>query len=77
MQALINWCFCVMICVLISALTPPPAAGQVTDQLTFRWSKLNIGADLGHRWYNSVVVWWAVFVGIVICLMTWFSGLFH
>ena len=77
MQALINWCFCVMICVLISALTAPPAAGQVTDQLTFRWSRLNIGADLGHRWYNSVVVWWAVFVGIVICLMTWFSGLFH
>ena len=69
MQALINWCFCVMICVLISALTAPPAAGQVTDQLTFRWSKLNIGAELGHRWYNSVVVWWAVFVGIVICLM--------
>ena len=77
MQALINWCFCAIICVVISGLTAPPAPENVTDQLTFSWSRLNIGTELGHRWYNSVVLWWAVFVGIVVCLMVWFSGLFQ
>ena len=35
MQAIINWTFCVVVCIGVSLATPPPKPEQVTDQLTF------------------------------------------
>jgi SSS family solute:Na+ symporter len=68
-QALINWVVCAVTCVSVSLLTAPPAPEQVTDQLTLNWRKLNIFSDLGTRWTNSVTLWWAVFVLIVLALV--------
>jgi SSS family solute:Na+ symporter len=56
-------------------VTAPPKPEQVTDQLTFNWKQLNIFEDLGDRWYNSVVFWWALFAVIVLSLVFVFSGL--
>ena len=75
-QGIVNWAFCVAVCIAVSHLTAPPRPEQVTDQLTFNWRKLNIFADLGDRWYKSVIAWWALFVIIVLALVTLFSGAF-
>ena len=75
-QGIVNWAFCVIVCIAVSLLTSPPRPEQVTDQLTFNWKKLNIFTDLGDRWYNSVVAWWALFVIIILALVALFSGAF-
>jgi len=74
-QAAINWCFCMVTCTMVSLLTAPPRPEQITDQLTFNWSTLNIFEDLGEHWYTSVVTWWALFVLAIIALLLVFSGL--
>jgi len=73
MQAMLNWAFCVAVCVLVSLVTPRPAPVQVTDTLTFNWRRLNILGDLGDRWYESVVLWWGLFAAIIIALVLAFS----
>ncbi len=74
MQAIVNWAFCVIVCVGVSLLTAPPPARCVTDELTFNWRKLNIFGGLGEHWYSSVVLWWAAFVLIILALLVVFSG---
>lgn len=74
-QAILNWALCVVVCVVVSLLTAPPEPGQVNDDLTINWRRLNLFAELGTRWYNSVVLWWLLFCGIVLGLMLWFSGM--
>lgn len=74
-QAAINWVFCMVLCITLSLLTPPPRPEQVTDQLTFNWKKLNIFDNLGAHWYTSVVTWWVLFVLLIIALLLTFSGL--
>jgi solute:Na+ symporter, SSS family len=58
-QGMINWAICMVTCVAISLITPPPRPEQVTDQLTFNWRKMNIGGDLGSPFYRNVTFWWA------------------
>jgi len=74
MQGIINWGLCVVVCVAVSLLTPPPRPRQVTDELTFNWRKMNILEGLGTHWYSSVVTWWALFVMLVLGLVVLFSG---
>jgi SSS family solute:Na+ symporter len=76
MQAAFNWVFCVVICVAVSLYTPRPRPDQITDQLTLNWKKLNILTHLGRHWYSHVVLWWALFALIIICLLIVFSGVF-
>jgi SSS family solute:Na+ symporter len=73
-QGILNWAFCVVLCTVVSLLTPPPRPEQVSDQLTINWRRLNIFEDLGNRWYTSVVFWWALFVLMVLALVVVFSG---
>jgi SSS family solute:Na+ symporter len=74
-QAIANWAICVVVCVAVSLLTPPPKSEQVDDNLTINWRRLNLFAGLGTHWYNSVVLWWLLFCGMIAGLMLWFSGL--
>jgi len=74
-QALITWLFSLGVCVVVSLITPSPDPGQVTDELTFNWSRLNIFANLGRHWYSHVVLWWGLFVVMVVLLVLAFSGL--
>ncbi|MBI2481075.1 MAG: sodium/solute symporter [Planctomycetia bacterium] len=76
MQGIVNWAFCVVVCITVSLLTAPPRPEQVTDQLTFNWQRLNIFSDLGERWYTNVVTWWGLFVVLILALFILFSGLF-
>ncbi len=73
MQAMVNWTFCTVTCIVVSLLTPPPAPEKVTDEITFNWRKLNIFDDLGSPWYKNVVFWWGLFVVIVLVLVVLFS----
>ena len=77
MQGIVNWAFCVVICIVVSLATPPPRPEQVTDQLTFNWHKVNIFSELGDRWYTSVVFWWGLFVVITLAIFALFSGLVY
>ena len=74
MQAFITWVFSVVICVGVSLATAPPAPAQVTSDLTINWHRLNIFSHLGTHWYNSVVLWWGLFVVCVAALILLFSG---
>ncbi len=74
MQGIVNWAFCVVVCIAVSLATPPPRPEQITDQLTFNWSRLNIFGELGGRWYTSVVFWWGLFAAITVALCVYFSG---
>lgn len=74
-QAAVNWCFCALVCVAVSLMTPPPRPEQVTDQVTVNWRKLNLFDNLGTRWYTSVVTWWGLFVLMIVTLLLIFSGL--
>jgi SSS family solute:Na+ symporter len=73
MQAIVNWAFCIVVCVIVSLFTEKPHPEQVTDQLTINWKKLNIFDDLGDKWYTSVILWWGIFVLIVVGLIITFS----
>lgn len=75
-QSILHWGFCVIVCAAVSLCTQPPQPQQVTDQLTLNWRKLNIFAELGDRWYNSVITWWGLFAAGIIGLVVIFSGLF-
>jgi len=68
-QSIINWVLCVLTCVTVSLMTKPPAPEQVTDMLTVNWKKINIFGDLGTRWTNSVTLWWAFFVLLILSLV--------
>ena len=74
-QSLVNWLFCLFICVSVSLATARPAPEQITDQLTINWRKLNLFEELGTAWYNHVVLWWLIFAVGVVGLMIVFSGL--
>jgi solute:Na+ symporter, SSS family len=73
-QGIVNWAFCALLCTVVSLMTPPPRADQVSDQLTMNWRKMNIFDDLGDRWYTSVITWWLLFVVSVAALIVVFSG---
>jgi SSS family solute:Na+ symporter len=75
-QGIVNWAFCVVLCTVVSLLTPRPRQDQVSDQLTINWRRLNIFDGLGSHWYTSVVTWWALFVVAVLAMVLVFSGLF-
>ena len=76
MQAIINWGFCLVVCTAVSGLTPWPRPEQVGDRLTINWRRLSIFEGLGARWYQSVVLWWSLFVAMIAALLLLFSGLF-
>lgn len=72
-QAILNWALCVVVCVVVSLLSAPPLPAQVGDDVTINWRRLNLFAELGHRWYDSVVLWWLLFCALVVALVLCFS----
>ena len=76
MQAILNWAFCVVLCIVVSLLTAPPRPDQVKPELCFTWGNLNLLSGLGDRWYKSVVFWWAIFTLNLALLILLFCGLF-
>ncbi len=75
MQGIVNWAFCMVVCIAVSLMTAPPQPDQITDQLTFNWRKMNIFSALGDHWYSSVITWWCLFVILILALIMAFSGL--
>lgn len=74
-QAIVNWLFCVAVCVAVSLVTGPPRPEQVDNTLMIDWKALRLGEGLGTHWYNSVLTWWLVFVFAILALAVVFSGL--
>jgi len=72
MQAIVNWVFCVVVCIVVSLLSEKPKPEQISDQLTINWRKINIFNELGDKWYTSVILWWGIFVALVISLVILF-----
>jgi len=75
-QAAVSWVVSMMVCIVVSLLSPPPSEEQVSDELVFNWRKMNIFSELGTKWYTSIVLWWFVFAAGVVALVLVFSGLF-
>jgi solute:Na+ symporter, SSS family len=72
-QGLVVWAFGMIVCAISACITPRPPAHQVTDGLTMNWKKLNIGGELGDKWYTSVTFWWAIAFVIMIAFVLIFS----
>ena len=72
-QGAVNWAFCMVLCTVVSLLTPPPKPEQVTDDLTFNWSKMDFGGGLGNHCYSSVMVWWAISLILMLGFVVLFS----
>ena len=73
-QGLITWAFAMIVCAVSAAITAPAAAEQVGVGLVFNISDKSIlTKGLGTRWYNSVVLWWAIAFAIMIAIILTFS----
>ena len=71
-QGVLNWAFCMICCTVVSLMTAPPRAEQVSDDLTFNWQKMNIGGQLGTGW-KSVTLWWSLSVVMMIAFIIIFG----
>lgn len=74
-QAIVSWLFCVIVCAVVSALTPPPRPEQTSQALMIDWRILRPGEKLGAHWYTHLVFWWLIFVLAIFGLAAVFSGL--
>ena len=61
-------------CTVVSLMTAPPPPEQVTDDLTFNWSRMNIGGSLGKGW-KSVTLWWSLSVVLMFAFIIVFGVL--
>lgn len=75
MQAIVTWAFCMVVCIVVSLLTPAPDAEKVTDDLTLNFRKLNIKDNLNRKWYTTVLFWWGLYVFLLLVIFVLFSGL--
>ena len=72
MQGLSVWAVCMGVLIVSTLVSSDPDPSQVGEGLTFNWKKMSFGEGLGDKWYNSVLLWWAVCV----IAMFFFIGLF-
>ena len=72
-QGLVVWAFAMIVTTISAFITPKPAPECITDDLTFNWKKMNVGGGLGTKWYNSVLLWWAICFALMIVFMILFS----
>lgn len=77
MQGLIVWAFGMIVCTISTFLTGNPDPKQVTDGLTMNWKKINIGGELGDKWYNSVTLWWALSFAIMVLFIVIFGIIYR
>ena len=71
--ALVTWVFCMMVMVVVSLLTPPPATEQ-TQRIIWNRSYLHLPPDerTRYRGWKNYLLWWFVFVAIVLSLYGYF-----
>jgi SSS family solute:Na+ symporter len=74
-QAAIIWALCMVVCSVASLMTPPPRPEQVTSDLVFKWSAIDFKGEVGHAWWQSVTLWWAVGVAGMFALIYIFGVL--
>ncbi len=74
-QAGVTWGVSMVVAIMVSLLTAPPRAEQITDEMTVNWRRLDLFENLGDRWYKSVILWWALFVLAIAAVTLTFSGL--
>ncbi len=75
MQSILVWAVSSLVCIGVSLITAPPAPEKISDELTFRLHNLNLTTGLGKKWYQSVPVWWIIFVIMILSGLIVFSGL--
>jgi len=72
-RALAAWIFCMLVMVVISLATKPPPKVQV-EGITWNRSFLSLPAAERERYrgLKDWRIWWALFVGIVLCIYGFF-----
>ncbi|MBK1879174.1 SLC5 family protein [Pelagicoccus mobilis] len=73
MQGLLVWVVAMVVTIVSALITPPPAPEKVSDDLTFNFKKMDFGGGLGDKWYNSVVLWWAIALFGMFAMVAFFS----
>jgi len=75
-QGILTALFSALVCLLVSFNTAPPRPNQVTAELAFNWSNLNIFNHLGSKWYKHIALWWLLSVLLIASMGILFSGKF-
>ncbi len=68
-QGILNWAFSTVVTIVASLLTAPPSPEQVSDKYVFSWKQLKVISDENTHWYNSVLLWWSLFVLLIVLLV--------
>ncbi|WP_159084089.1 SLC5 family protein [Saccharobesus litoralis] len=72
-QGVLNWAFCMLLCVGLAYITPKPRPEQVTDDLTFNFKGMNFNEGLGTKWYNHVGLWSGMSIVLMLSFIILFS----
>jgi SSS family solute:Na+ symporter len=74
--ALVTWVFCMVVMIVVSLLTTPPAPEQ-THGVIWNRGFLNLPADERGRYsgWKNFVLWWILFVAIVLSVYGYFLWL--
>lgn len=76
MQAIATWGFCIVVCTIVSLVTPPPAPEKVAGDLTLKSRHMNVVDPVSRKWYTKVAFWWILYVLVLLGIFTMFSGKF-
>ncbi len=71
-QGILNWFFSMIVTIIFSLWSDPPPPEKISDSFVFNFKKLKIFTDENTKWYNSVLLWWSLFVLIIIILINLF-----
>ncbi|MCG8527201.1 MAG: sodium/solute symporter [Opitutales bacterium] len=73
MQGLSVWGVCMIVLIISALISSDPDPEQVSDGLTFNWAKMSFGEGLGDKWYKSVLLWWAICLGMMFFFVALFT----
>ena len=72
-RAFFTWCFCVLVMVVVSALTAPEPAEKVEPILWSRkYAELPEEEKRRYHGWKDFRIWWLLFVGIILAIYAWF-----
>ncbi|TAP34292.1 sodium/solute symporter, partial [Alteromonas sp. KUL49] len=75
-QGVLNWLFCMALCVSLSFVTTPPRPDQIGDDVTFNFRGAFFFSHLGNKWYSHIGLWSGLCVALMFALIISFSIIF-
>ncbi len=72
-QAIVTWLFSMAVCAISTLITGKGIPTEAAKELTFNIKGSALREGLGTKWYNSIFLWWALSVVLLIVIVLTFS----